>query len=56
MSSKITFYPESKFGCFTDVDGSIAFFSRVNSLLKSNFVVLDVGCGRGASFDDDILS
>ena len=54
MSSKITFYPESKFGGFTDIDGSIAFFSRVNSLLKSNFVVLDAGCGRGATFDDDI--
>jgi SAM-dependent methyltransferase len=48
MNSMERFYPESKFGGFTDIDGTMAFFSRVNSLLEPSFVVLDIGCGRGA--------
>lgn len=48
------FYPESRFGGFTDVDGTIAFYIRVNALLKSTGVVLDVGCGRGAWQDDPV--
>ena len=40
-------YPESAFGGFTGVDGTIAFFTRVNALLSSSSRVLDVGCGRG---------
>lgn len=47
-----TFYPESRFGGFTDVDGTIAFYTRVNSLLRSTFRVLDVGCGRAAYAED----
>jgi SAM-dependent methyltransferase len=49
-----TFYPESKFGGFSDVDGTIAFFSRVNALADSSSVVLDVGCGRGAFCEDPV--
>ncbi len=48
MSYKERFYPEARFGGFTDIDGTIAFFNRVNSLLDPSFVVLDVGCGRGS--------
>jgi SAM-dependent methyltransferase len=48
------FYPESKFGGFTNVDGSIVFFARVNSLLAPSFTVLDVGCGRGAYGEDAV--
>ena len=55
MSNIKKFYPEAKFGEFTDVDGTVAFFNRVNSLLKSSFIVLDVGCGRGAYGEDKIL-
>jgi SAM-dependent methyltransferase len=47
------FYPESKFGGFTDIDGTIAFFSRINALLDSSFTVLDAGCGRGCLIIDD---
>lgn len=54
MNSKEKFYPESKFGGFTDIDGTVAFFNRVNSLLQAPFVVLDVGCGRGA-YDEDLV-
>ena len=48
-----TFYPESRFGGFTDVDGTVAFYSRVAALLSPDAVVLDVGCGRGELLVDD---
>jgi len=54
MNNKEIFYPESLFGGFTDIDGTIAFFNRVNSLLEPSFTVLDVGCGRGASDKDQV--
>jgi SAM-dependent methyltransferase len=54
MSNKEKFYPEALFGGFTDIDGTVAFFNRVNSLLDPSFVVLDVGCGRGAYSEDPI--
>ncbi|MEW5807012.1 MAG: methyltransferase domain-containing protein [Acidobacteriota bacterium] len=55
MMFKHIHYPESRFGGFTDIDGTIAFYIRVNSLLKPSFVVVDFGCGRGACRDDPIL-
>ena len=48
------FYPESKFGGFTQVDGTIAFYTRVNALLNPGAAVLDFGCGRGAYGEDPI--
>jgi len=47
-------YPESQFGGFTDVDGTVRFYTRVNSLIDPSFVVLDLGCGRGAYQDDPV--
>lgn len=47
-------YPEVRFSVFTDIDGTIVFYNRVNSLLDSSFTVLDVGCGRGAFAKDPI--
>lgn len=55
MNSKETFYPETIFGGFTDIDGTVAFFNRVNSLLEPSFVVLDVGCGRGGRTEDPVI-
>lgn len=46
-------YPESKFGNFTNVDGTVFFYLRMQSLVKSNFTILDVGCGRGQEIDKD---
>jgi len=54
MNNKERFYPEARFGGFTDIDGTVAFFNRVNSLLDPSFVVLDVGCGRGAYSEDPV--
>lgn len=48
------YYPESAFGGFTHVDGTIAFYLRVNSLISSSSVVLDVGCGAGAHDRDPV--
>ena len=54
MRNEKRFYPEVRFGGFTDIDGTIAFFSRVNALLDPSNVVLDVGCGRGAYGEDSV--
>lgn len=40
-------YPESRFGGYTDIDGTVVFYTRVNALLGEDSVVLDAGCGRG---------
>jgi len=48
------FYPESKYGGFSDVDGTILFYIRVNALLQPSFTLLDFGCGRGAYREDPI--
>jgi SAM-dependent methyltransferase len=45
-------YPEVRFGGFTRCDGTIAFYTRVRSLLRPENVVLDVGCGRGSRARD----
>jgi len=47
------FYPESRFGGFSDVDGTVLFYSRLRALLRSDMTVVDVGCGRGANQIDD---
>lgn len=54
MSLLEQFYPESKFGGFSDVDGTIQFYTRVNSLLGAETTVLDFGCGRGAYGEDPL--
>ena len=54
MTYRERFYPEVKFGGFTDIDGTIAFFTRVNALVDPSFTVLDVGCGRGAGTGDGV--
>jgi SAM-dependent methyltransferase len=41
------FYPESRFGGFSDIDGVVSFYCRVNSLVQPSFILLDIGCGRG---------
>ncbi|MDD3773744.1 MAG: class I SAM-dependent methyltransferase [Patescibacteria group bacterium] len=49
MNLEYSFYPESKTQGFTNIDGTISFYKRVNSFLKKDFLVLDVGCGDGES-------
>lgn len=54
-SYKAIFYPESRFGGFTDIDGTVAFYCRVNALLQPSFVVVDFGCGRGNHQEDPVI-
>jgi len=49
-----SFYPESRLGGFSDIDGTIAFYVRVNSLLTPYSEVVDFGCGAGAYGEDPI--
>jgi SAM-dependent methyltransferase len=44
---KLRHYPESQFGGYSDIDQLVVFYTRVRSLLKPSFTVLDIGCGRG---------
>lgn len=46
-------YPEAAFGGFSDQDGTVRFYQRVNAILQPRDVVLDVGCGRGAGAQED---
>jgi SAM-dependent methyltransferase len=45
-------YPEGAFGGYSRVDGTVAFYQRVQALMRPDSVVLDVGCGRGLAEDD----
>ena len=47
MTCKQYFYPESRFGGFSDRDSTVTFYIRVNALLERAYTVLDFGCGRG---------
>lgn len=54
MNIQNIYYPENRWGGFTHVDGSIAFYTRVQSLITTSSIVLDVGCGRGSYGDDPV--
>lgn len=45
-------YPEKQAGGFTRLDGTVAFYSRINALIHPDMTVLDLGAGRGAQFED----
>lgn len=55
MSYVKDFYPESRFGGFTRADGTVAFYQRVNALIRPESVVLEVGSGRGRYDEDPVL-
>jgi SAM-dependent methyltransferase len=54
LSYETQFFPETRFGGFTHVDGTVNFFTRVSAMLEVSSVVLDVGCGRGGYMDDPV--
>lgn len=54
MDTLSTFYPEIRFGGFTAVDSTLAFYLRVSALIDSGSIVLDVGSGRGKQAADPI--
>jgi hypothetical protein len=52
MNFEHKYYPESRWGGFTDIDGTIAFYIRVAALSRPSSVLLDFGCGWGAYKED----
>lgn len=54
MNLRKNSYPESHYGGFTYIDGTIAFYNRVNALIRPDFTVVDFGCGRGEYVDDPV--
>lgn len=46
-------YPEYKISGYTSVDGTVEFYSRINSLVDDSMVILNFGAGRGAWHEDD---
>jgi SAM-dependent methyltransferase len=54
VSHKESFYPESLFGGFSNCDGTVAFYTRVNALTRPSFVLVDFGCGRGQHAEDPV--
>jgi SAM-dependent methyltransferase len=51
---KESFYPETSFGGFSNHDGTVLFYTRVNALVQPSFIVVDFGCGRGEHADDAV--
>lgn len=47
MDYRPAFYPETRYGGFTDLDMTVRFFVRLNALVAPTHTVLDIGCGRG---------
>lgn len=54
VADKQRHYPESQFGGYSDVDGTVAFYGRINALIRPEMVVADIGCGRGAHMEDPV--
>ena len=46
-------YPEARAGGFSRYDGTMEFYTRVNALLQSTAVAVDLGAGRGQFYHDD---
>ena len=44
---------ENILGGYTPMDGTVEFFGRIQSILKDDMIVLDLGAGRGAWFYED---
>jgi SAM-dependent methyltransferase len=55
LNNKIisSYYPEFNISGYTSVDGTVEFYSRVNSLVDTSMSVLDFGAGRAAWYEDD---
>ena len=52
MSRLARLYPEIAAGGFSRIDGTVAFYSRVNALLSPDMTVLDYGAGRGRQLQE----
>lgn len=41
------FYPEARFGGFSGIDGTVAFYTCINALPEPDYVVVGFGCRLG---------
>lgn len=46
--------PEILAGGYSKRDGTIEFYSRINSLIQEDMTILDFGAGRGVQFEDTV--
>jgi SAM-dependent methyltransferase len=51
---KLDFYPETEFGGFSNQDGTVSFYTRVNALVTPSSTMIDFGCGRGEHAEDPV--
>lgn len=47
------FFPESRIGGFTYLDGTLQFYNVINAIITPEFRVLDFGAGRACWYEDD---
>jgi SAM-dependent methyltransferase len=52
MSVVDAWRPETAAGGFTRDDEDVAFYTRINALIHSDMVVVDLGAGRGSRYDE----
>jgi SAM-dependent methyltransferase len=52
ISLQESVYPETAFGGFSRIDGTVSFLTRVQALASSSSKIVDIGCGRGSRKDD----
>jgi SAM-dependent methyltransferase len=45
--------PSDYLGGYSPLDGSVEFYGRVSAIVKPSDIVVDLGAGRGAWFEDD---
>lgn len=50
---KLRHYPETIAGGFSRVDGTIEFYTRIQSLLRPRMRILEFGAGRGSAYEGD---
>lgn len=47
-------YPEVAYGGYSEVDGTVHFYSRIRAILGKTDTVLDIGCGHGRISEDSV--
>lgn len=50
---KAEFSSAGMLGGYSPLDGTVEFYGRINAFLRPEFVVADVGAGRGAWYEED---
>jgi len=54
MDFQYNYFPEMQYGGFSNADGTILFYTRVNALIQPTHTLIDIGCGRGVYANDPV--